>query len=160
MECFTIAEKFYGRKFSRPKSIIYKRNGSWGGYCNYHKSELMFQLDFAEHYKDKFLNRTVPHEVAHWIDKEVNGFLRKGSRRDIHGKTWQYIMTEVFKTDASRCHNYDTNVTSVKGGNNYVYECSCMEHTFSSIRHNRARKGKTTYHCRKCGSGLTFKRKK
>jgi SprT protein len=159
LQCFKQAEDFYGRKFSRPNNIIFKRKGTWGGYCNFTKKELMFQLDFAEHHKEDFLNRTVPHEVAHWIDKEVNGYQYKGGRRDIHGKSWQDIMIKVYGLEPSRCHNYDISVTKVKGGRNYVYECKCKEHHLSSIRHNRIRRG-TIYSCNLCGGELKFKCRK
>ena len=41
--------------------------------------------------------------------------------------------------------------------NEYVYICNCQEHYLSPIRHNKIRKNKTSYQCRKCGTILKLK---
>jgi SprT protein len=157
-ESFKKAEVFYGRTFSRPSNIIFQRTGSTAGHCHYGRKELMFQLTLAENEGDKFINRTPAHEVAHWIDKEVNGYSYTASgRRDVHGKKWQYIMKYVMKQEASRCHSYDT--SQVKGKRNrtsYDYVCANGHNLLlSSVIHNRLMKGRG-YRC-KCGGKLTLK---
>lgn len=154
-EAFVIAEKFYGRTFSRPTNIIFKRSGTMGGYCWYAKKELMFQLDFAEHNPDKF-DSTCFHEVAHWIDKEVYGYRHTDSgRRQIHGNTWKYIMSKVYRLSPDRCHTYDTSVTTTKKQDRKIYKCNCREHKISTTIHNRICRGHE-YKCRSCGYRLIF----
>jgi len=161
-ESFKKAEAYYGRTFSRPKHIIFKRTGTNGGHCWYERSELMFQISLAEKEGDKFVNRTPAHEVAHWIDKEVNGYSYTPSgRRDIHGKKWKFIMTNVMGLEASRCHSYDVSDVAIKR-KRYDYACS-NGHTLSisSVKHNRIvnrlwRNLPMPYRC-KCGGKLSLK---
>jgi SprT protein len=155
-DAFLRAEKFYNKTFTRPKTIIFKRTGTNAGHCNYTRKELMFQLSMMEKEGDSF-DPTYYHEVAHWIDKEVNGYSYKPSgRRDIHGKKWQYIMKYVMRLEASRCHSYD--VSEVKRSRTtYSYFCERgHSHTLSSVIHNRMTSGRKSYKC-KCGGKLSLK---
>jgi len=160
-ESFLKAEAFYGRKFSRPTSIIFKRKGRVAGHCWYAKSELMFQLALAEQEGDKFINRTPAHEVAHWIDRELYGYKYTVSKRLIkHGKTWQYIMENVMKQESSRCHSYDTTAFRRKKAVRQRFNYVCLSgHSLiiSSVCHNRILRGnEEKYHCR-CGSSISLK---
>lgn len=145
-ECFQKAEAHYGKNLNRPRNIIFKRNGVVAGHSNYSRRELMFQLDFAEAYPDDFLNDTVPHEVAHFVDDNVNGLTFRGSRVSIHGPSWQFIMKVVYGLDPKRCHNYDSSVTKTRKGELHEYVCKCTTHKVSSIVHNKILKGQV----RKC----------
>lgn len=151
-ECFQIAEKFYNRSFSRPKNIFFKRNGAVGGHCNYSKSELMFQLDFAEAYSENYLKQIVPHEVAHWIDWELYGWSKVNGRVIHHGKSWKFIMRRVYGLDPERCHSYDPQHTKTKARTRqtrYPYKCGCRKHSISQTIHNRILGGKS-YYCKFC----------
>lgn len=156
-ESFKKAESYYNRTFSRPKHIVFKRNGTTGGWCWYSRSELMFQLDLAEHNGDDFLNQTVPHEVAHWIDKEVFGFQRCGSRRSIHGDTWKSIMRRVYGLNPDRCHDYDVSVTITKKQDRYEYVCGCFTtHKISTTLHNKILRGEWRK-CKRCNQRISWK---
>lgn len=156
-ESFKKAEAFYGKSFSRPTTIIFKRTGTVGGHSNYARKELMFQIVLAENEGDNFINRTPAHEVAHYIEKEAYGYQYTPSgRRDIHGKKWQYIMKYVMKQDASRCHSYDTSIVKRKR-TTYQYTCANgHSHNISSVIHNRMIAGSRSYRC-KCGGSLSIK---
>lgn len=131
-ECFQIADKFFNKQFQRPQHIVFKRNGTRGGYSWWAKKELMFQLDFAESNPEDFLNSTVPHECAHYIQSQQF----PGSKA--HGREWQYIMSNCFKVPAKRCHNYDVSVTTTKRETRHIYGCSCgKEFKISTTIHNR-----------------------
>jgi SprT protein len=156
-EAFKKAEAYYGRTFSRPKHIIFKRSGTTGGHCWYANSELMFQIALAEQEGDKFLNRTPAHEVAHWIDKEVNGYSYTPSgRRDIHGKKWQFIMTKVMGLDASRCHSYDTSTIVKKKQAKHEYTCGCKSHFITTTIHNKILRGSRRI-CLRCRQRIVIK---
>ena len=143
-DAFIIAEKFYIRKFDRPTDIEFKRNGTVGGHCyissDLKKRELMFQLDLAENHPDHYMT-TVYHEVAHYIQFLVyatkNGRLVHNIKA--HGREWKFVMEQVYKLPATRCHSYDTNSTVTKRELRHTYGCACEGKTFklSTTMHNR-----------------------
>lgn len=157
-ESFLIAEKYFGRDFSRPQVYIWITDKTRGGHCHYGRKELAFNTVLAMENEDDFITQIVPHEVAHWIDKEVYGYqygpVRNGKRkRIIHGKTWKSIMSRVYRLSPDRCHSYD--VSSVKKrtrivATGFIYGCSCGK-TFNltSVRHNKIVKGKK-FLCNSC----------
>lgn len=155
-ESFKKAEAFYGKTFSRPLNIIFKRNGTTAGYCNYRKKTLMFQLDLAEHNEEDFISQTVPHEVAHWIDFEHNGIHRDRKGWIAHGYTWKYIMRRVYGLNPDRCHTYDTSVTITKKQDRYEYTCGCATHKISTTLHNKILRGQTRQ-CNRCRQRIVWK---
>ncbi len=96
---------------------------------------------------ERFLRRTVPHEVAHVIAHRLFG-------PDIrpHGEEWQAIMA-LLGADGSRCHDFASEHLKSRRLTQYPYHCECREHTLTSIRHNRAVAGQI-YLCRACGQAL------
>jgi SprT protein len=96
---------------------------------------------------EDFLRRTVPHEVAHLITRLVFG-----PRCRPHGEEWRRVM-RFFGADTSRCHGYDTSRARARTLREYPYVCGCRDHSLTSIRHNRARRGQR-YLCRACGGAL------
>ena len=96
---------------------------------------------------ERFLSRTLPHEVAHIIAHRLFG-------QDIrpHGAEWQAIM-QMFGADSNRCHDYDTSRAGTRRLTRYAYHCNCREHALTSIRHNRILAGQV-YYCRSCGKAL------
>ena len=139
-ECFQIAERYFNREFERPKNIIFKRNGTTGGYSHYSKRELMFQLDLAEHHGDDFLNRTVPHELAHYVQRAVYGYYNSYGKKVMpHGREWKSIMRNVFRLEPSRCHSYDTTVTKTRKGfkqKRFQWKCDCRTFELTTRMHN------------------------
>jgi SprT protein len=141
-ECFKIAELHLNRKLPRPNNIIFKRSGVVGGYSNYSKKEMMFQLDFAENNPD-YLNKIVPHEVAHYIQRFIYGYYYKnGKKIKSHGPEWKYIMKDIFKLKPEVSHSYDPSITINKCKKTYLYSCKCYDniHNVSSIIHNKIQK--------------------
>ncbi|MGB5734383.1 MAG: SprT-like domain-containing protein [Thiohalocapsa sp.] len=98
------------------------------------------------HGKD-FLERTVPHEVAHYL-----AFLRHGRGIRPHGPEWQQLVTALGGTP-ERCHGYDVAGLDTRKTRRYPYHCQCGDHQLSSIRHNRIIRG-ARYLCRRCGEAL------
>jgi len=95
----------------------------------------------------RFLDRTLPHEVAHVIANRLFG-----ARIRPHGAEWQAVM-ELFGADASRCHDFDTSRSTTRRLTRHAYHCGCREHALTSIRHNRILAGQR-YYCRACGQVL------
>lgn len=162
---FKVAEAYYNRTFTRPKNILFREKGATvGGYCNYGLSELMFHLGYCEQNPSEYIRVVIPHEVAHWIDREYYGFqTHESGRRISHGRTWKYIMTRVYKLPANRCLDKDTydfeevRERKRRQTSQYKYVCACSgrSHNISSIIHNRIMKGKT-YRCTVCRSKINI----
>jgi SprT protein len=99
-----------------------------------------------------FLDRTVPHEVAH-----VLAYHRHGPNIRPHGPEWQRIMRQL-GAEPTRCHDFDVSGLSARRLQYFDYHCGCMEHQLSSIRHNKVGKGQR-YLCRRCGEPLQHGRR-
>lgn len=97
--------------------------------------------------REDFLKRTVPHEVAHVIARNIFGKKIKP-----HGVEWKQVM-KLFGAEASRCHSYDVSRSTRRTLKRFSYHCECRTHELSSIRHNRVLQGQR-YHCVKCSRPL------
>jgi predicted SprT family Zn-dependent metalloprotease len=123
---YLAAESHYNREFKRP-TIKFAKRGRTAGTANPSTNTLNYNTILLMENQDDFVARTVPHEVAHLIDANVNpknferdvvrgrnGML-KVTKRDLHGKSFKFIMTTVLGcADGSRCHSYDTTNAAVK----------------------------------------------
>lgn len=140
-ESFKRAEEYYGKTFPRPGYILWKRNGTMGGYSWKFKNHMMFQLDFAEANEEDYLNQIVPHEAAHWIQDCIYGC----GKTKPHGREWKNIMLYCFRLQPDRCHSYDSSVTKTKAAveTPYIYCCGCIgkEFKLSETKHFRMRNG-------------------
>ena len=56
--------------------------------------------------------------------------------------------------DATRCHDYALDESSVRRQRRWDYACACARHELSTTRHNRIQARGAQYHCRRCGEAL------
>lgn len=129
-----IAEDHFEQKFMFPNKVEYKKRGATAGTAQPAIWALDFNLAIFEQNVEDFLARTVPHEMAHLIDSQINpeghepqlkGYRRNGRpiyKRDIHGRSWKNVM-RVIGADTSRCHSYDVSTVSKKR-EKFVWVCS------------------------------------
>lgn len=106
--------------------------------------------------QQKFIERTVPHEVAHMIVYKVYG--EEASRR-AHGNYWIMVMSSMGAKHIERCHDYDVSQvhqSRSKQARNFVYKCDCREHVLTSIRHRRIIAHGQKYFCKHCKQRITF----
>jgi SprT protein len=108
---------------------------------------LRYNLALLQREGEGFIQRTVPHEVAHLIVHQ-----RFGASARPHGAEWRAVMAAL-GADASRCHSYDVTGLNQRQLRRFAYHCQCREHQLSSIRHNRVVKGQQ-YLCKSCGQAL------
>jgi SprT protein len=66
-------------------------------------NEIQFNRVLLEHNKEKFIDETVPHEVAHVVEFYLTGKMG-------HRKQWKEIMRVFGVPHCNRYHNYDTSV--------------------------------------------------
>lgn len=95
----------------------------------------------------RFLDTTVPHEVAHVVSRTLHG-----PKIRPHGSEWRKVM-RFFGVDSKRCHDYDISRARTRQIKRFSYRCACREHRLTSIRHNRVNAGQV-YLCRHCGTRL------
>jgi SprT protein len=118
-ECIVQAEKYYNKSFERPRAIIYKENGTCGGWSNYSTRELMFQIDLMRLNFDEYMNVIIPHEVAHWVQGSLYPYSTS------HGREWKSIMVKCFNLPPERCHFMDTTQIKCKQYTRFELDCSC-----------------------------------
>lgn len=112
---------------------------------------IRFNPHIAEHNRDRFIDRTVAHEIAHAVAVLVHGRKALG-----HGMHWRQIMNR-FGQPAERCHDYDLSEVRIRRQRRFIYHCACPdEQLLSTVRHKRQQGGERRYYCRRCRSPLSF----
>jgi len=151
LECITIAEQISGETIPMPPINFNLKGRCAGQYCNTFvrytgmsiDEHLKFNMEIAVQNSQDFINRTVPHEVAHLVAQRLYG------RGVNHDHRWQNIMTQYFNTDPSRCHNYDMTNVTVKRQRRFEYGCGCRTFQITTVRHNKILRGRV-YNCGSC----------
>ena len=128
-----------GYSFSMPP-VDFRLKGSVAGRGG--ANILKFNLDIASHNLEHFLVTTVPHEMAHVLQR------RTYPRSKPHGSEWVHFCRVLTGKVLPRCHSYE--VISKTRPTQKV-SCFCREYQFTSIRLLRMKKG-TRYSCRDCKS--------
>lgn len=105
---------------------------------------LKFNLELAFRNLEKFLTNTVPHEMAHVLQR------RQYPKSKPHGKEWVFFCKILTGKILERCHSYDTSHCRKNSPSPLKFACLCKEHTLSPIRAQRIKRGNYQYFCRKC----------
>lgn len=100
-------------------------------------------------YFEHGLEVTVPHEVAHYVTDRVYGLAHVRP----HGDEWRAIM-RLLDVEPHATARFDLSGLPIRRQRRFAYRCSCDTHELSTCRHNRVKKGKARYHCRRCGAAL------
>jgi SprT protein len=139
-----VARAFYPHKtIPMPVVRFSNRMTKVSGRCSYkgYAYELKFSVDIMQRNDmTAYLDRTVPHEVAHLVQHAVYGKMD-------HKDTFTYVMRNVFlrsSKQATRCHSYETVPTKKRAPQaKYKYECPTCGEVFnlSAVRHGKVRKG-------------------
>lgn len=144
-----IAQEHYGRDFIFP-TVSFKLRGKVAGSCWYVRREIRINIPMFNDNEEDYILNTIPHEMAHLIAHDLYGKQSWG-----HGYYWQDVMIRCFQLDPTRCHDYDVAAHKVKRTVNYHnYDCGCRIYKLTTLKHNRAQNGKSTYTCRHCGGIL------
>lgn len=108
------------RLANQPPVIYLDLKGLVAGKAWYKEWCIQYNTTLAYTDIETFLERTVPHEVAHMIDYLL-GY------RSHHGEPWKRIMRMLGASDTSRCHKYDMS-EAIKDTNRSVFHCNCSNH--------------------------------
>jgi len=120
----------------------YKHGGSYGRLgC------LCWHPKLVVRNEENYIEQTVPHEVAHYIVRQVWGDVQS------HGTEWKQVM-KMYGLTPERTHSYD--VSGIKQDRSpFVYNCGCREIKVGHKRHNKIQRGRN-YICILCKSRLSF----
>lgn len=178
--CILMFNSQYNFLLTTP-AIKYDLRGTTAGeasYSKYDDSLGIIKLNKAilldPEQTDRYINRTVPHELAHLLVhdyyvryQEFNQYTRTGRRKSefVHGKYWEHVMKiiGVPEHEITRCHDYK--VKSVRKTRRFIYSCECPtgnnQHEIATRTHNKMRKyqeflGNSGYTCKRCGGTLKF----
>jgi len=116
--CLLLAVEKYGRSFPMPR-VIFTKRGRVAATANVQDNTINCNAILLSENEEEFISHTVPHELAHLIDFQLNPgnfqrtrtITRSGrygwTKCDLHGKTWKAITVAIGGTP-ERCHSYDT----------------------------------------------------
>lgn len=135
-------------------NVHFDVRGTRSGYSHFSKGLVNFNIELAKINSDDFVSKTVPHEVAHWVQRFKYGYVNSlGKKITPHGKEWKYLMRSI-GLNPVRCHSYDVTNVKTKQYKTVKFACSCQTFNLTMIRYNRYLKG-TVYTCKRCKSPIT-----
>lgn len=105
---------------------------------------------FAKYF-DEGLAQTVPHEVAHYVTDLLHGL------RNVrpHGPEWRAV-AEALGAEPRATARYDLTGIPQRRQRSFDYRCACAEHQLGVRRHNKVRRGRGAYFCRRCQGPLVY----
>ena len=146
-----MAEKQHGREFTMP-TIEYFHKGRKGGHANGYQWMVGFNTGLLEDNLQRYMVRTIPHEVAHIVVHAIHGQIYKNGKRVIHGEAFKAQM-DAFGCENTRCHSMDTSKVRQKKRNTtkHPVKCACgWTHSVGTIRANKIARGVEYRHSAKC----------
>ncbi len=149
--------KYPGTNLPTP-TVKFKQSGRRAGVCyfNHFTKECTITInpDYFHNHHDDMINRTVPHEVAHYVSDMVYGRLGRG-----HGPHWKSVMRAIgLKPD--RCHTYSLEGVKTRSvAKPFKYICGCAEPNMVTLRiHTKIQERGAKYTCRKCRKKIVYYR--
>lgn len=109
---------------------------------------LRYNLDIAVNNIEAFLDDTVPHEIAHVLQRRHYPYSKP------HGPEWKKFCILLTGKMLPRCHTFDCEKARNVRRAKYVCGCAGKIYNLSTIRINRIKKG-TKYTCPSCRIQLT-----
>lgn len=102
-------------------------------------------------YKEIFIDQVVPHECAHLV-----AYALFGKKIKPHGSEWKSLMVNLYQQTPDVTHRFEI---APKVRRLFDYRCACIDinHQLTVIRHNKIKKQKAAYLCKKCRSPLIYK---
>lgn len=160
MRYIALAEEHYGQKF--PCRITFDLKGRSAGQYNFHplkdtRPRLRFNMGCwalgDEGWRDLY-DQTIPHEVAHLIQRQHDDWPKDRRANSSHGRYWKSVM-RFFGKEATRCHTLP--LPSARKTVKYAATCCAGggKITLGAKRMNNIRRGLRGYRCPYCKSGLT-----
>lgn len=144
-ECFSVARTIYPHVAFIYPTIRYDLEGRTAGraFCSPTNPYIRLNWSLLEQNKNDFINRTVPHEVAHII-----AYKAYGNAISAHGEIWQLVCRQLGMSDVTRCHSYKTELA--RKTSKFQHICICgSKHVFGTAVFNKIMSGQNRF-CNKC----------
>ncbi len=153
-ECYSILELKFDLSFPRPNAVLFNVRGyTIAGKAFCAKNELHFNQTILDNNVEKFIEKTVAHEVAHLITGQLFPYTRGGtdllgSKRPAkpHGWEWKSIMG-LLGVPANVYHTY------ASPGVDYSCTICGTVVSLSPIRHKKCKTKGVIYNHRGCSAG-------
>lgn len=88
------------RNFNKPLIVFNNRLKTTAGRCFYELNKIDISTSLYKEFKQEFILDTIPHEIAHQIDYNLNG-----RSKQFHGPNWKRIMW-LYGIEPNTYHNY------------------------------------------------------
>lgn len=129
--------------------------GTRGGY---HKSgTLHFNMVLLRENYEKYIESTVPHEMAHFVQWLVYPYSlerKYGKNRKVHGVEWKSIMN-LFGVKPERTHNYDVTNARQRTRKKFPVYCKCSTPKLVTITLIRRLELGKCYRCIICNTKVS-----
>lgn len=104
---------------------------------------------------EHLVNHTVPHEVAHLVQRTNPNWPKSRKANPSHGRYWKHVMAH-FGVKATRCHSL--NLPTARKTRKFLYDCKCNSGVQVGLnRHKKIQAGSARFSCRRCKSVIKFK---
>lgn len=145
----SMAEKQHRRTFRMP-DIEYFHSGALAGFATPTKWLVCFNVNLLKDNLQRYLVRTIPHEIAHLICYAVNGWEYTSNGKYIwHGKSFKAQM-RAFGCEITRCHDMDTSEVKRKKHKTKKHAVKCTYCNWTgelgTVRKSRILRGATYTH--------------
>jgi SprT protein len=142
-----MANELFGTQIEIP-TISFDLKGRTAGTANGRLNRIRYNLYIAQDNFEAFVERTVPHEVAHIVVHHVY------PNASAHGREWKGVMRTLGVRDITRCHSYDLQNVPVRRQLRFSAWCGCENpHKITTTLRNKMMRGHR-YSCRTCGQSL------
>lgn len=131
-------------------TIRYDLKGMTAGMAHCGQNWIKLNPILLHENESTFLNRTLPHELAHLISVHLYGLQGRG-----HGHYWKQVMQQLEVKDIGRCHSYDTTNSRTRTSTRTIGYCTrCDVEVSLAPRHVKSLSLCTS---RCCKSPITMK---
>lgn len=154
-ECLVISfgeDEYLLAKYRKEVKVEFSNKlGETAGYATYRTKLIELNSVLFLENIEEFLNRTIPHEVAHLV---VNELYPRAKQH--HGPEFRLVMS-TYGADSKTRHSYNTDSVR-KAKKLFVYTCACEGNTFkfSTRMHNTIVNKKQIRGCRTCRTQVEF----
>ena len=124
--------------------ICYDVNNTNGGVYKYKTRSVHYNPVLLALNKDVYLETTVPHEVAHYLQFEFFGVKCKP-----HGPEWVKVMI-IIGAKPNRCHSYDVKYVKRRNIRRIQIKCGCRSYQVTQSLITRRNLLGNNVICRKC----------
>ena len=93
-------------RFNKPTIVFNNRLKVCAGRCLVETNTIQISTKLYLENRTDFIENTIPHEVAHQVDFNINQYDWRNKRVPWHGKNWQYIMIK-YGIEPNMYHSYE-----------------------------------------------------